>query len=112
MTFDHYNYDKELVDKYYNEKVLDPTRKYFSLQVKEIAIRKIHLKRINKKTSEATIGLNLSSDKYKNKGFGTDAILQIIEYSKKVLKIKHCMPIQQLEKSTVKIFYENLDSIS
>ena len=76
-----YVYDENEVNKYYNLKVLDKTRKYFAVSINNKVIGEILLKNINIEKGIATLGIHFSNDNYKNQGFGTEAIKLMIDYA-------------------------------
>ena len=87
MWDEEFVYDKNWVDKYYNFKVRDKTRRYFAICINDKVIGEIQLKNINDQKGIATLGIHFSNDNYKNQGFGTEAIELMICYSFEHLKL-------------------------
>lgn len=81
MTYDRYIYDKNKVDKYYQDKVLDTTRQFFAICYNGKVIGEIQLKRIDVEKLCGTLSIHLINDTAKGKGFGTEAEQLIIEYA-------------------------------
>lgn len=76
-----YTYDENWINKYFNLKVLDKTRRFFAICINDKVIGEIQLKKIDKERGIATLSIHLSNDNYKNQGFGTEAIKLMIDYA-------------------------------
>lgn len=81
MTEDIFVYNKEKIDSYYKNKVIDPTRLFFAISYGENIIGEIQLKRIDTSRKCATLSIILTNDSVKNRGFGTEAEKLLIEYA-------------------------------
>jgi RimJ/RimL family protein N-acetyltransferase len=81
MTYDKYIYDKEKVDRYYQNKVLDTTRCFFAICYNDKVIGEIQIKRIVYERLCGTLSIHLINDAVKGKGFGTEAERLIIDYA-------------------------------
>ena len=91
MTEDEYIYDENKVDKYYDLKVKDETRRFFAIVKNERVIGEIQLKYINFEEKFATLSVILMNDSVKNKGYGTEAEKLVLEYAKKQIKFRNCI---------------------
>lgn len=83
-----YLYDYERVEKNYHLKTTDTTRQYFSIICEEKVIGIIYLKHINKEKMTTEFGITLIDDSVKGKGYGTEAVNLLIDYTFNVLCIK------------------------
>lgn len=81
MTYEPYVYNKEKVDSYYHNKVLDAKRRFFAICVDNKVIGEIQLKRIDFKESCGTLSIHLVNDTVKGKGYGTEAERLMISYA-------------------------------
>lgn len=81
MTYDKYVYNKEKVDRYYQNKVLDTERCFFAICDNNKVIGEIQLKRIDFEKLCGTLSIHLINDSVKGKGFGTEAERLLIEYA-------------------------------
>lgn len=88
MTYDTYTYDKENVDKYYHNKVLDTSRLFFAICHNEKIVGEIQLKRIDKEKLCGTLSIHLINDTSKGKGYGTEAQKLLIDYAISTLGLK------------------------
>lgn len=90
MDTRNYKYDKKKIDKAY-ERVLDRFDWYktFGIFVDNEVIGEISLKRIDLSLSRCEIGIALSRDEYKGKGYGIEAIELTLTYAQKELGIKN-----------------------
>lgn len=85
MTYDEYFYDKEKVDSYYKNKVLDIERRFFAICFQDKTIGEIQLKRIDIEKHCATMSIVLANDTVKGKGFGTEAERLVLDYAINVM---------------------------
>ncbi|GFP76419.1 GNAT family N-acetyltransferase [Clostridium fungisolvens] len=85
MTDQIYEYSKEKVDNYFNERTKDCNRKIFAITVDGEAIGEVQIKHINYLTKEGSLSVHLIGDSVKGKGYGTEAERLIIEYAFKNL---------------------------
>ncbi|WIV12705.1 GNAT family N-acetyltransferase [Proteiniborus sp. MB09-C3] len=81
MTYDNYVYNKERVDRYYQNKVLDAERRFFAICYNNKVIGEIQLKRIDFEKLYGTLSIHLVNDTVKGRGFGTEAERLLIEYA-------------------------------
>ena len=88
MTYDNYIYDKQKVDCYYNDRVLDSSRKYFAICKDNRVIGEIKLKCIDLEKKCGTLSIALINDLVKGKGYGTEAEKLMIEYGVKELGLQ------------------------
>ncbi len=88
MTYDTYSYDREKINKYYENKVLDKDRLFFSICEKDRVIGEIQIKKIDREKLCGTLSIVLSNDKFKGKGYGTEALKLIIDYGFNILGLK------------------------
>lgn len=88
MTYDTYTYDKEKVNRYYQNKVLDTSRLFFAICYNEKTIGEIQIKRIETEKLCGTLGVHLVNDIFKGKGYGTEAIRLLIDYAINILGLK------------------------
>lgn len=88
MTHEEYNYDEDKVNQYYQIKVLDENRKFFAISRKGKTIGEIQLKGIDFKDKHGTMGIVLSNNNHKNKGYGTEAERLLINYAFESLGLK------------------------
>ncbi|WP_049762404.1 GNAT family N-acetyltransferase [Lachnoclostridium phytofermentans] len=80
-----YIYSKPLVDDYYENKVLDPTRHYFAICLDDKTIGEIQIKYIDFKKRCGTLSVALVNDSVKGHGYGTQAERLMIDYAFKSL---------------------------
>lgn len=88
MTDEIYVYDELKVDKYYDLKVLNDSRRFFAIMLGSEIIGEIQLKNIDFDQKHATLSIILREDSVKNKGYGTDAERLIFQYAKDHLHLK------------------------
>jgi RimJ/RimL family protein N-acetyltransferase len=81
MTYDAYIYDKEKVDKYYQDRAFDPARRLFAVCYFGKVIGEIQIKRIDFERRCGTLSIALTNDTVKGRGFGTQAIRLILRYA-------------------------------
>lgn len=77
----NYVYDKENVDKYYETKITDKSRRLFAICHNGKTVGEIQLKHIDLENKCCTMSIHFSSDIYKNRGWGTEAEQIIIKYA-------------------------------
>lgn len=80
MWEEDYVYDKEKVDKYYEIKVTDKSRRFFAVCHNGKTVGEIQLKYIDFKRKCGTMSIHFSNDAYKNHGWGTEAEQLMIKY--------------------------------
>lgn len=88
MTYDTYVYDKEKVDRYYQNKVLDVRRCFFAISHNEKTIGEIQIKRIDTEKLCGTLSVHLINDSFKGKGYGTEAQRLLIDHVANTLGLK------------------------
>lgn len=88
MTYDAYTYDKEKVDRYYQNKVLDTSRIFFAICHNDETVGEIQIKRIDKEKLCGTLSIHLVNDAFKGKGYGTEALQLLIDYAINTLGLK------------------------
>lgn len=88
MTYDTYVYDKEKVDRYYQNKALDACRCFFAICHNEKTIGEIQIKRIDTEKQCGTLSIHLVNDLFKGKGYGTEAEQLILDYAINTLELK------------------------
>lgn len=76
-----YLYREDKVERYYETKVLDPTRRYFAICLEGKMIGEIQLKYIDFEKQCGTLSIILSNDTVKGYGFGTRAEELILNYA-------------------------------
>ena len=76
-----YVYDKENIDKYYEVKATDKSRRLFAICNNGKTVGEIQLKNIDLKNKCGTMSIHFSKDVYKNNGWGTEAEQIIIKYA-------------------------------
>ncbi len=81
MTYDRYTYEKEKVDAYYKNKVLDASRRFFAVCHNDKVIGEIQLKYIDFEKQCGTLGIHLINDSVKGQGFGTEAERLLLDYA-------------------------------
>ena len=87
MWKEDYIYDKEKVDKYYNTKVTDKSRKFFAICYEGKIVGEVQLKYIDLKHKHGTMSIHFSKNSYKNRGWGTEAEQLIIKYAFEKLRL-------------------------
>ena len=87
MDANHYIYDFIRVEKTFQIKMADITRKYFAILHERNVIGEIYLKHINIEEKSTNLGIALIDDSVKGKGFGTEALKLIIDYAFHVMEL-------------------------
>ena len=87
VSTEKYHYNPDQVDSYF-EKHLQQGKLHFAIMVDNIVIGDIYLKHINTDNRSCEMGIHLVNDFYKNKGFGTGAIRQMLEYTFNTLEME------------------------
>ncbi len=82
-----YVYDKDRIEKAYQSRINDSARLYFVIMLNSEIIGNIYLKHINWEKKEAEFGIALVDDSAKGKGYGTEAIRLLLDYSFNDLKL-------------------------
>lgn len=88
MTYDAYIYDKEKVDRYFQNKVLDASRLFFAICHNGKTIGEIQIKRIDTEIQCGTLSVLLVNDSFKGKGYGTEAERLLINHAMNTLGLK------------------------
>lgn len=88
MTYEIYTYDKEKVNRYFQNKVLDSSRLFFAICYNNKTIGEIQIKRINAEKLCGTLSAHLINDAYKGKGYGTEAQQLLIDHAINALGLK------------------------
>lgn len=88
MTYDAYVYDKEKVDRYYQNKILDVSRCFFAICHNEKTIGEIQIKRIDTEKQCGTLSIHLVNDSFKGKGYGTEAQQLLLDHATNILGLK------------------------
>ena len=86
FLFQPYVYDKDAVDRYYDQKQ-EPDRVMFAIMLEGKPIGGLELKRIDSDRKECTLSIHMQRDEYKNKGYGTVAEKLAVDYAFNVLKL-------------------------
>lgn len=81
MTYDRYIYDAGKVNEYYQNKVLDNSRRFFAICCNDKVIGEIQIKHIDFERLCGTLSIHLINDTAKGKGCGTKAERLIIDYA-------------------------------
>ena len=81
MTEHTFTYCREKIDQYFDTKSADDTRKLFAIRVNDKIIGEIQLKYIDEVKKEGTLSIILQNDAVKNKGYGTDAEVVLLDYA-------------------------------
>ena len=76
-----FTYDPQWVEQYYQKKVMDKSRRFFAICHGEQTVGEIQLKHIDFEKGCGTMSIHFSCDKYKNRGFGTEAERLLAEYA-------------------------------
>lgn len=76
-----YVYSEAFVNRYYEVKVLDDTRRYFAICLDNKTIGEIQIKYIDFDNKSGTLSIILSNDNVKGYGYGTQAERLIIDYA-------------------------------
>ena len=74
-------YDPQWVEQYYQKKVMDESRRFFAICHEDHVVGETQLKYIDFEKSCGTMSIHFSCDKYKNRGFGTQAERLLVEYA-------------------------------
>lgn len=81
MWYEPYTYDPQRVEEYYQKKVMDESRRFFAICHGDQTVGEIQLKYIDFEKRCGTMSIHFSCDKYKNRGFGTEAERLLVEYA-------------------------------
>lgn len=76
-----YTYDYEKAEKAFYTRTADVTRLYFVIILNSKVIGDIYLKHINQDEKTAEFGVALIDDSVKGKGYGTEAIILLLNYA-------------------------------
>ncbi len=76
-----YIYGKESINKYFQSKVMDGSRRYFAICNNEKTMEVILLKYIDFDRRCGTMSIHFANDKYKNRGWGTEAEQLLVNYA-------------------------------
>lgn len=88
MTEAEYTYNYDKVNDYYTNKTKDPHRQIFSIIIDSTVIGEIQLKYINDQEGHGTLSIILANDRYKNKGYGSQAEKYVLDYAFETLGLK------------------------
>jgi RimJ/RimL family protein N-acetyltransferase len=88
MTYDTFVYDKEKIDRYYQNKVLDASRCFFAICHNDKTVGEIQLKRIDFEKLCGTLSVHLVNNTFKGKGYGTEAQRLLIDHAINILGLK------------------------
>ena len=88
MWHEAYTYDPQQVEKYYQKKVMDESRRYFAICLGDQTVGEIQLKYIDIEKCCGTMSIHFSGDRYKNRGFGTEAERLLVNYAFEELGLK------------------------
>lgn len=88
MTYDAYAYDQAKMDRYYDSKVMDDSRRFFAIVHENMTIGEIQLKYIDYVNGHGILSIIIANDDYKNCGAGTAAINRMLLYAKESLKLR------------------------
>lgn len=83
-----FKYDKDAVDKYYDQKSNETNRLLFAIMLGSEVIGELQLKNIDRAKNSAQLSIMLIDESFKNKGYGSEAIKQAIKYGKEKLNLK------------------------
>lgn len=81
MWSEQFVYDEQKIQKYYQTKVARPDRVYFAICYQGETVGEILLKGIDRVQKHATLSIHLANDRYKNRGWGSQAILLLADYA-------------------------------
>lgn len=76
-----YTYDHEGINRYYQSKAQDKSRRFFAVCHNERTVGEIQLKYIDAERGYGTLSIHFSHDKYKNRGWGTEAVRLLADYA-------------------------------
>jgi RimJ/RimL family protein N-acetyltransferase len=93
MTYDDFSYNEEEVDKYFDKKVKDKTRKFFAIVYEDLTIGEIQFKYMDYESRKATLSIVISKDTFKNCGIGSEAIKLMLILAKKELKFNFVLAV-------------------
>ncbi len=79
-NFKTYVYSPELADAHWQKQV-DLGRVHLAIMLEDVPIGEIVLKNIDCSKSCCTLGIHLQNDSRKNRGYGTEAEIQALEYA-------------------------------
>jgi len=88
MDDNPYTYDFERIEEAYYLRICDSSRLYFSIMKDRKVIGQIYLKHMDMDKMESDFGISLINDSVKGKGYGTEAIKLLIDYSANVQGFK------------------------
>lgn len=81
MTENPYEYSKDKVDNYFDQRTKDPKRKIFAIVVDGKAIGEAQIKYIDEIMKTGNLAIHLVNDSVKGKGYGSEAEQLIIKYA-------------------------------
>jgi RimJ/RimL family protein N-acetyltransferase len=81
MWSEQYVYDEQKIQEYYQTKVAQPDRVYFAICYQGETVGEIQLKGIDREQKHATLSIHLADDRYKNRGWGSQAIRLLATYA-------------------------------
>lgn len=88
MCDEPYNYTKEHVDHYFDNRIKDDSRRLFSIVAEGRTIGEIQIKYINFEVKKGNLAVHLTNDSVKGKGYGTEAERLILNYAFKDLGLE------------------------
>lgn len=100
-------FSKEWVEEYIN-KQQSLGHILFAIILGDTPIGEIKLHNISKRRSACEVSINLKSDNYKNKGYGTTALTQVIDYVKDNLQMKTILSRTLLKNIPAQNFLKSL----
>ena len=71
--FQPYVYDEAAVNRYFDTKGKDDSRRLFAIMLGDKPIGELQLKQIDRDKKECTLSIHLQNDSVKGKGYGTQA---------------------------------------
>ncbi len=80
MMDGQFSYDPNWVECYWEGKCQEDNRCYFAICLNTVVIGEVQLKAINFDEKTAILSIHLNEQRYKNRGFGTEALQQMCEY--------------------------------
>lgn len=87
-TEDDFHYDRDIINRYYQVKVLRSDRVYFGICAAGKCIGEIQLKQIDKAKKCGTLSILIANDSYKGMGCGSEAQRLLLDYAKHALDLR------------------------
>ena len=79
--FHPYVYDEDAVNRYFDAKGMDASRRLFAILLGDKVIGELQLKRIDYDKKECTLSIHMQNDAVKGKGYGTQAERLAVEFA-------------------------------